>query len=88
MVRSTEDADIVYSLCTHSCLNIVFGGTVSELLKMWDFRMQHPCISAIHAHNDIVTSVSCSPDGTYYYYHTLCTRTLYVYITMLSLEYC
>ena len=62
-VRSIDDLDIGYTLCTHVSQNIVFGGTTTEFVKMWDFRMQHPCICVIHAHNDIVSSISCSPDG-------------------------
>lgn len=65
-LRTVEDLDIAYTLCTHSTQNIVFGGTTSEFFKMWDFRLPHPCICVIHAHNDTVSSISCSQDGLYY----------------------
>lgn len=62
-MRTCEDLDITFSLCVHRDQNIVFGGTVGEMLKFWDFRMKDPCICALHAHNDIVSSVSTSPNG-------------------------
>jgi WD40 repeat protein len=62
-VRSVEDLDTVFSLCMHVSQNIAFGGTTTELVKMWDFRMPDPCLCVLHAHNDVVSSISCSPNG-------------------------
>ena len=63
LIRTVEDPDISYCMCMHSQQNIMITGTVSERIKLWDFRIASPVISNIHAHNDIISSINCSPDG-------------------------
>ena len=62
-MRSIDDPDISYSMCIHPHQHAMITGTVSEKIKMWDFRSPHALFAEFHGHNDIVSSVAVGWDG-------------------------
>ncbi len=62
-MRSIDDPDISYSMSVHTNQQVLITGTLSEKIKMWDFRCPNALFAEIHEHNDTVSSVTVRSDG-------------------------